>query len=98
MKIRSEDELIKIALQRDCWKWSKIWSWAHVYQAQVLAWNDIYPPVTDDRRIFINTYVMVYEALESMSDNPPAWICCAINDKMSREAEFMDEILRRFLS
>lgn len=98
MKIRTENELLKIALQRDCWKWSKLWAWAHEYQSQALAWNEIYPPVKDDRRIFINTYVMVYTAIDAMPDNPPTWICCAINHEMQREAETMDEILRRFKS
>lgn len=96
MKIRTENELLKIAVQRDDWKWTKLWVWAHEYQAQAMTWNDIFPPVSDDRRVFINTYWMVYTAIESVSDNPPAWVCCAINDKMKQEAKFMDEILRMF--
>lgn len=95
---KTENELLKIAVHRDCWKWTKLWSWAHEYQTQVLTWNEIYPPVSDDRRLFINIYTIVYTAIANMSDNPPSWICCAINHEMQREAEKMDEILRRFKS
>lgn len=98
MKIRTENELLKIAVQRDSWKWSKLWVWAHEYQAQALAWNEQYPPVKDDRRIFINTYFQIYAALESVTDNPNVWICCAINHELAKESETMNEILRRFLS
>ena len=67
---KSAAELLRIAHDDPCWKNLKLWSWANDFDAQVTEWSHIIPPVTDDRRIFINTYSQVYTALTSMQRDP----------------------------
>ena len=94
--MKTAKELMKYAEERDDWKHLKLWSWAHDYEAKANEWNNLFPPVKDDRRLFINTYRQVYEAVDSLSDNPPAWVCMAINHEIYAEKAMMDSILSRF--
>ena len=94
--MKTAKELMKDAKVRDDWKHLKLWSWAHDYEAKATEWNSLIPPVNDDRRLYINTYRQVYEAIDSLSDNPPAWICVAINHELYTEREIMNGILARF--
>lgn len=96
MKMKTAKELMKISMKRDDWKHLKLWTWANDYEAKMNDWNNILPPVSDDRRLYINTYQQVYEAIDSLSDNPPAWVCVAITRELAKEREMMDEILERF--
>lgn len=84
------------ALARNDWKSLKLWNWAHDYEAKAVEWNNIFPPVYDDRRVYINTYYQVYNAIESLTDNPNNWVCCAVNHEIEREREMMNSILARF--
>ncbi len=92
----TEKELDRIFCERDDWKHLKLWRWAHDYEAKAEEWRNAVPSVHDDRRVFINTYEQVYEAIDSMPDNPCAWVCVAINKKVAEEREMMDGIIRRF--
>lgn len=94
--IKTSAELMKIHNARDDWKHLKLWSWAQDYEAKFHEWNNVFPPVTDDRRVFINTYSQVYHAIDSMTDNPDSWVCVAISDKVREERKMMDEIIARF--
>ncbi len=94
--MKTEKELMKAALIRDDWKSLKLWSWAHDYESKAEEWNNIFPPVTDDRRIFINTYYQVYNAIDSLTDNPNTWVCCAISHELDSERKTMDEIIDKF--
>ena len=91
--MKTEQELINYYYGHEDWKSLKLWSWVHDYGKKAVEWNNIFPPVTDDRRVFINTFHQVYEAVDSMPDNPPAWVCVAINKKISEEKVTMNRIL-----
>ena len=93
---KTEEALMKIALADPCWRNLKLWSWARDYEAQMNEWNDIWPPVTDDRRLFINTYSQVYQALASMQKYPDNYICCAVNRSLENDRDMMNRIIKRF--
>ena len=78
------------------WKNVRLWMWALTYESKANEWNEIFPPVKDDRRLFINTYRQVYDAIDSLSDNPNNWICCAVMHEITKESDMMDGILSRF--
>lgn len=94
--MKTAKELMKISMQRDDWKHLKLWTWAHDYEKKMTEWNNMFPPVSDDRRVYINTYHQVYEAIDSLPDNPPSWLCVAIIHELTKEREMMDDILVRF--
>lgn len=94
--MKTEKELMKMCFARDDWKTLKLWSWAHDYEAKATEWNNIMPPVTDDRRLFINTYNQVYKAIDSLPDNPNSWICCAVQHELYNERGIMNGIISRF--
>lgn len=94
--MKSASELAEIAIRRDSWKYLKLWVWAHDYGYKADEWNNIMPPVKDDRRIFIRTYQQIYEAIESLPDNPPSVVMVAMNRYIQGERQMMDEIIRRF--
>ncbi len=94
--MKTAKELMKDAAARDDWKHLTLWSWAHDYENKATEWNNIFPPVADDRRLFINTYKQVYEAIDSLPDNPQSWICVAISHELYNERGMMNGILARF--
>lgn len=94
--MKSASELAEIAIRRDSWKYLKLWVWAHDYGYKADEWNNIMPPVADDRRIFINTYRQIYEAIESLPENPHNVVTVAMNSYIQEERQMMDEIKRRF--
>ncbi len=96
--MKTEQELINYYYGHGDWKSLKLWSWVHEYGKEAVEWNNIFPPVTDDRRVFINTFHQVYEAVDSMHDNHPAWVCVAINEKMHKDEEMMTRIISHFKS
>ena len=94
--MKSASELAEIAIKRDSWKYLKLWVWSHDYGYKADEWNNIMPPVTDDRRIFINTYRQIYEAIESLPENPNNVVAVAMNRYITEERQMMDEIKGRF--
>ena len=94
--MKTASELAEIAIKRDSWKYLKLWVWAHDYGYKADEWNNIMPPVTDDRRIFINTYRQIYEAIESLPNNPHNVVTVAMNSYIQEERQMMDEIKGRF--
>ena len=94
--MKTAKELLKIAMERDDWKHTKLWVLANAYEKKANEWNEIMPPVADDRRIFINTYHQLYNAVDSLPDNPNNVVCVAMNRYISEEREMMDEIMMRF--
>lgn len=95
-EMKTARELRDICMTRDDWKYLKLWNWAFRYETKANEWNEIFPPVSDDRRLYINIYNIVYDAIESLSDNPNNWICVAIQHEIDKEAHLMDDILSRF--
>lgn len=94
--MKTAKELWEMARARDDWKHLRLWSWAYDFEAKMHEWNNLFPPVDDDRRVFINTYQLVYDALDSMPDNPNNWVCVACNRKLDEERKMMNDILARF--
>lgn len=50
----------------------------------------------DDRRIYINTYNMIVEAIKSLPDEPNNYVCVALNRLMDEDLEVMRDIGKRF--
>jgi len=51
----------------------------------------------DDRRLFTNMYNQIMEAVECLPDNPPAFVCVAMNHKIDESRGTMDAILDRYV-
>lgn len=96
--MKTAKELLPIAMERDDWKHMKLWVLANAYEKKATEWNDIFSPVADDRRVFINTYRQLYEAVDSLTDNPNNVVCVAMNNYITEERKMMDEILEHFCS
>ncbi len=94
--MKTANELMKTCIARDDWKHLRLWRWASDYESKMLEWNNILPPVDDDRRVYINIYKQVYDAIDSLPDNPNPWVCCAVSHEMDKEREVMNEIIARF--
>lgn len=94
--MKTARDLMREHRLKDDWKSLKLWVWVYDYGYKAVEWNNIFPPVKDDRRLFIKIYNQVYEAIESLPDNPPAWICCAITHEMDNEKRVMNRIRERF--
>ena len=50
----------------------------------------------DDRQLYSNMFFQMYEAIETMSDNPPAFVAVAMNNKIAEYRKTMDEIKEYF--
>lgn len=50
----------------------------------------------DDRRVFINTYNMLMEAIASLDDEPNNFVAVAMNTAMQEEYSMLDRIMKRF--
>lgn len=94
--MKTAKELLPMATSRHDWKHLKLWVLANAYEKKAKEWNEIQPPVTDDRRVFINTYRQIYEAIDSLPDNPLSVVAVAMNRYITDERSMMDEIMRRF--
>ena len=94
--MKTVKELLRICEARDDWKHYKLWRWAYFYEAKATEWNNIFPPVADDRRVYINIFKQVYDAIDSLPDNPNSWVCCAVAHEILKERKTMNEILSRF--
>lgn len=94
--MKTAKELLQDPKTRDNWKTLKLFTWACNYEAKMIEWNNLFPPVEDDRRVYINTYEQVYKAIDSLPDNPPAWVCMAITHELIAERGLMNSILSRF--
>lgn len=77
---------------RDDWKYLKLEVLKMEYGKQAEEWNNIFPPVSDDRRVYINIYHQLTEAVKSLTDNPHNVICVAMNRYIAEEKKTLDEI------
>ena len=50
----------------------------------------------DDRRVFVNTYEIIVQALESLPEEPVSYIRVAMWRQINRDYKMMDEILAKF--
>lgn len=83
---------VETALQRDDWKHCKLALLKLVYGKQVEHWTNTFPPVCDDRRLYLNIYNQLVEAVNSLPDNPNTVVCVAINRYISEELKTLDAI------
>lgn len=81
---------------RDDWKSLKIAVLEMEYGKKADEWNNLYPPVSDDRRVYINTYHQLIEAVQSLTDNPNNTVCVAMNRYINEEKKTLDEIKEVF--
>jgi hypothetical protein len=92
--MKTVEELQRLANKG--WKYWKLWVWVNSYSKKANEWSRMTPPVDDDRRVFINVYHMVYEAIDSLPVEPPVWVRVAINRAMEEEFRTMNEIVDFF--
>ena len=81
---------------RDDWKYLKLAVLEMEYGKKADEWNNLYPPVSDDRRVYINIYHQLVEAVQSLTDNPNTIVCVAMNRYISEEKKTLDEIKKVF--
>lgn len=81
---------------RDDWKSLKIAVLEMEYGKKAEEWNNIYPSVNDDRRVYINIYHQLIEAVQSLTDNPNTIVCVAMNRYIAEEKKTLDEIKKVF--
>lgn len=87
---------------RDDWKMRNDWKSLKIavlemeYGKKAEEWNNIYPPVSDDRRVYINIYHQLIEAVQSLTDNPNNIVCVAMNRYIAGEKKVLDEIKEVF--
>ena len=76
------------------WKSRKLWQVRRKYEVNVEKWKDVY---NDDRRIFVNMFNIMIEAICFLPEEPCTFICVAMNDKIEKYMETMDSILEHFV-
>lgn len=81
---------------RDSWKYLKLAVLEMEYGKKAEEWNNLYPPVSDDRRVYINIYHQLVEAVQSLTDNPNTIVCVAMNRYIAEEKKTLDEIKKVF--
>lgn len=81
---------------RDDWKSLKIAVLEMEYGKKADEWNNLYPPVSDDRRVYINIYHQLIDAVKSLTGNPNTIVCVAMNRYISEEKKVLDEIKKVF--
>lgn len=81
---------------RDDWKYLKLAVLEMEYSKKADEWNNLYPPVSDDRRVYINIYHQLIEAVQSLTDNPNTIVCVAMNRYITEEKKTLDEIKKVF--
>ena len=81
---------------RDDWQSPKIAVLEMEYGKKADEWNNLYPPVSDDRRVYINIYHQLVEAVQSLTDNPNTIVCVAMNRYIAEEKKTLDEIKKVF--
>ena len=85
------------ALIRDDWKHRKIALLERNYGEVAERWTNLFPPVRDDRRVYLNIYNQLVEAVNSLPDNPNTVVCVAMNRYISEETKALDAIIAAFL-
>jgi hypothetical protein len=81
---------------RDDWKSLKIAVLEMEYGKKADEWYNLYPPVSDDRRVYINIYHQLIDAVKSLTDNPNTIVCVAMNRYINEEKKTLDEIKKGF--
>lgn len=81
---------------KDDWKSLKIAVLEMEYGKKADEWNNLYPPVSDDRRVYINIYHQLIDAVKSLTDNPNTIVCVAMNRYINEEKKTLDEIKEVF--
>ena len=62
------------------------------YEKKAEEWKDCH----DDRRLFSNTYYQIIEAIETLPEEPNAYIAVAMNNEIAKDREMLDGIMDRF--
>lgn len=88
---------VKTEIERDDWRHTKLNLLKILYAKQAEIWGNLYPPVHDDRRLFINIYNQIVEAVSSLSDNPNITVCVAMNRYIKEEQKTLDAIKMYFV-
>lgn len=78
------------------WKTTKLAIIEREYGKEAAAWDKIEPAVEDDRRVYINMYNLLVEAVKSLEDEPHAVVRVAMNHYIEDAGKTMDIIKKCF--
>ena len=80
----------------DTWKSLKLKALKMKYGKTVKTWSGIFPQATDGRRVFINIYNQLMEAVNSLQDDPHVAVCVAMNRYIDEKCEVLNCLYKRF--
>ena len=86
-------------MKLDCKNWKQLHLMKHIchYGTKAEYWrNRVIKNVYDDRTVYVNIYDMIKDVFESLPDELDPWLCGAIIDKLHKEEEVLDSILKIF--
>lgn len=78
---------------KESWKQRHLHHLKFFYGKLAEKWKDI---TTDDRLVFVNTYRMMIDALESLPEEPVNYVCVAMNKKLRQDRKTLDSIAAVF--
>ena len=78
------------------WKHLKLAVIENEYGKQADEWNNLYPPVTDDRMLYIRKYNYIVEAVNSLPNTPHSFVCVEVSRLIREECKILDDIKARF--
>lgn len=81
---------------RDNWKSLKLAVLKIEYGKLAEEWSNIYPPVSDDRMVFVMIYNQLVETVKSLPDNPHNSVCVAMNRYIKEDKKTLDDIIKVF--
>lgn len=76
------------------WKRRKLSYLDFFYGSEYRAWKNL--DTYDDRRLYCNTYEQIKEAIESLDDEPVAFVRVAMNDHIEKQEIMLDRIISNF--
>lgn len=78
------------------WKATKLAILEKEYGKEAAEWDKIEPAVEDDRRVYINMYNQLVEAVKSLEDEPHAVVRVAMNHYIEDAGKTMEIIKKCF--
>lgn len=74
------------------WKQKKI----HDVKIQFSGCIEEFEGFDDDRRVYINIYNQIIDAIESLPDEPHGYIKCAVTHQIKADGEILNRIREKF--
>lgn len=74
------------------WKQTKISSFKNQFGGRI----EEFKGFDDDRRVYINMYNQIIDAIESLPDEPRGYIKCAVTRQIKADKEILYSIIEKF--